>query len=246
MRRDLSTYGMSYKERTEYRLARKAEIANEKSAKTVAISRLTETILAIEAAFKPEADKLHKTIVDSWVAAYSFCLANGGFEHLNVVRTAIVGEDLDALPKIDDCYRLPMYVNRGFREYTEGYKIWKKESDFRSELKAWFNNSKQGKIFSNKLFTTELLLAHATKEADEIIEDNKAKLIDGIARYLRFYGQVKVIGKNFVKAYAKGFQGEFDLDTEKGAIKFKCKAITAEGPIVSFHWRYIIHVKELK
>lgn len=245
MRRNLSTYGMSFKERQEYRLARKAQIASEKDAKEVTISRLTATILAIEKAFKPEADKLYKSIVDSYISAYDFCLANGGFENKNSVRTAVVGVDLDALPKIDDYYVLPMYENRGFRTYTAGYLTWKTEKDRRDELKFRFNNSKKGIIFTHKLFTLELLMAFATKDADEILEANKAKLIDGVARYLRSYEQVQVASTNKVKAYAKGFQGEFKLITDKGNRLFTCKAITAEGPVVSFHWRYIIHVKEI-
>lgn len=94
----------------------------------------------------------------------------------------------------------------------------------------------------NKLYSAKGVYNHATKDADEIVEANKFKLLDGVARYMQDY-QTAEVKEHFITRSVKGFQGEFILTTNKGTRILTARAITVQGPIVSFHWRYIIHVK---
>lgn len=239
-RRNLATYGMNWKERQEYRVKRSAQIANEKTAKQDTLSRLMDMIIAIEDAFKPEADQLFAKVVKSFTTAHAYVMDHG--QTYNAVRTAYTGFDIDA-------NRIPMFTGRKyvagtFSKYTPEYEAYKKLEDFQSNIQAKFTGTTAATICVRKLYDLADLIPFAEKEAAEIVAANKAKLLQGVARYMGGYQTVEV-KDHFVKQGVKGFQGEFTLITDKGPRLFTCKAITAEGPIVSFHWRYIIHVKEL-
>lgn len=238
MRRNLHTYGMSYKEREAYRLSRKFQIANEKTAKQDTLARFMDTVIAIEDAFKPEADRLFARIVQSWKEARQYVIKNGST--YNAVRTAYTGYDVDANP-------IPYFTGRQYigRNYTPEYEEYNQKMESQREANRKFTGTMYDTIITRKLYEAPALIAFAEKQAAEVVEANKIKLLDGVARYLYPYQTVEVKSTDFVKAGVKGFQGEFTLITDKGMRLFTCKAITAEGPIVSFHWRYIIHVKEI-
>lgn len=241
MRRNLATYGMSWKDRETYRLNRKASIANEKGEKAATIARLMDMVIEIEDAIKPEADRLFANVVAAWKKAHAFVLANG--KTWNAVRTAKTGVDIEAeMAKIGPA---PLKYARGsYNTWSPEYVAYKEAMKPIEQANAWFNNTLEKDVVAKELYNPSNLLAHAEKEARYIVEANKAKLLDGIARYMGEY-QTATVNRKDVKLGAKGFQGEFNLTTDKGPRLFTCKAITAEGPIVSFHWRYIIHVKTL-
>lgn len=115
-------YGMSWKQRQEYRANRSTQIAAEKDAKKAALSRLANIIITIEDAFKPEADKLHAEIMKSWDKAYRFVLANTGVFDLgtfNTIRTAMTGVDVNKCPEWKGGFK---NVNgRGYGEFTAEY-----------------------------------------------------------------------------------------------------------------------------
>lgn len=237
MRRDLATQGMNWKQRQAYRLKRRLEIANEKATKEDTVNRLMEMVIAIEDAFKPEADALHAKIVASWIKAHAFVMANG--KTLNEVRTAKTGFDCDANKLPQEPY--PKYTNSR-ADYTEAWKVWYKLAQPHRESIEGFNNTIERDIIGNNLYDDARLLARAHSTATEIVLSNKAKLLNGVARYMRQY-KTAIVDRCEVKCGVKGFQGNFYLTTDQGPRLFTCKAITASGPIVSFHWRYIIHVK---
>lgn len=240
MRRNLHTAHMNYKEREAYRLKRKDQIANEKSAKEETLNRLADINIAIEDAFKPEADRLFDQIVTAYRKAYLYVRVNG--ETYNAVRTAYTGYDIDANPI--PYFNGRRYIGSSQGQYTPEYLEHKKKADFQSGINAQFGGTMMATICMRSLDTLEKLLSYAEKEATETVAANKYKLLDGVARYMGEYQTAQVV-EHFVRQGVKGFQGDFTLNTDKGRRLFTCKAITAEGPIVSFHWRFIIHVKEI-
>lgn len=239
MRRNFHTYGMTFKERNDYRLSRKKAIANEKDAKAATISRLMDMVIAVEDAIKPEADRLFAQVVAAWKKAHAFVMANG--QTWNAVQTAYTGFDCEANKLPDQPY--PQYV-RGTGQYTEAYKAWLTLKEPHTRSYEEFSGTLEREIVSRQCYDKAELLILAEARAARVVEDNKVKLLDGVARYMGEYQTAKVV-RHIVGPGAKGFEGRFNLVTDKGPRLFTCKAITAEGPIVSFHWRYIIHVKEL-
>lgn len=231
-------YGMSWKQRQEYRANRSTQIAAKKDAKTATLSRLANIIITIEDAFKPEADMLHAQIVKAWDKAYRFVLANG--KDFNTVRTAYTGIDVEKCPEWKGGFK---NVNgRGYGEFTAEYKAHMSVTEPYDRARAKFADTKEAAICIYKIYTAQAIFDHATKDADEIVEANKFKLLDGVARYMQEY-QTAEVKECFVTRHVKGFQGEFILTTDKGVRILSARAITAQGPVISFHWRYIIHVK---
>lgn len=244
------TFGMSYKEREAHRLARKSQIANEKQAKADTLTRLMDFVLTIEDAFKPEADRLFAQVVDGWKKSHKLVMENlmpstpGRVNYSNTynkVRTVITGRDFDADPIPE--FTGSKYVNHYSSRYSDAYVTYVNQTERPRELKKSFDTTQHAFIITRNLYDNAKLLAHAEKEAADIVESNKAKLLNAVAQYLGEFQTVEVKGKDFVKAHAKGFQGEFYIITDKGPRLFECRAITASGPIVSFHWRFIAHVK---
>lgn len=248
-RRNLHTEGMNYYQRRAYAAARKDQIAAGKQAKVNTLARLQEAVYQIEMAFKPEADKLFAQIVASWKAAYDTVRKYGGNLNdrattRNKVRTAITGRDFEAEPIPE--FKGNKYSNgQGFGEWTSEYKKYVVDQAGPKALESSFIETKEAYLIDYSILRESSLMEHAEKEAAKIVEANKYKLLDSVARYLGEFETVTVTNKDFVKASIKGFQGDFYITTDKGPRLFTCKAITAEGPIVSFHWRFIAHVKEV-
>lgn len=249
MRRNNRLSYMNYQERQAYRANRSTQIANEKQAVQDTITRLGEAVTAIEDAFKPEAEKLHASIIAQWNRAFKFVLAHvvdfklSYEERLNNVRTAKVGRDFikDPIPG----FKGEKYVNRmGYGRLTDEYAQYQDRIAPSLRMRNSFVETDEYTLLTHLIDTQVKLDKWALKNANELVEANKFKLLNGVGEYLMNFQSVKVVSKNSVKAYAKGFQGLFHLVTDKGNFTFDCKAIVAEGPIVSAHWRYIIHVKE--
>lgn len=233
-------YGMNYQQRQEYRAQRSAQIARGKNAKVATLDRLKETVIIIEDAFKPEADRLYKYVVSTWVSAHAFVMESG--QTYNSVRTALTGRDFEANPIPE--FRGTTYVSRNGK-YTDAYARHLREIQAPLAVLKMFDATQQAFIITHRLFDLHKLTVHAEKDAAEIVEANKAKLLNAVATYLAEFETVTVTNKDFVKASIKGFQGDFYITTDKGPRLFTCKAITAEGPVISFHWRFIAHVKEV-
>lgn len=247
MRRDLRTYNMSYRDRQAYAAKRKAQIANDKQAKVDTLDRLKETVRVIEEAFQPEADRLFKNVVAAWTHAWKNVYQYGGKLNdmrttYNAVRTGMLGRDFEATPI--PVFKGVKYTDRGLR--SKAYLDYKEQVEPLEALMASFDPSMEATIIRGSYYSKTRFDEFANSEATKEVEANKAKLLSGVARYLAEFKTVTVTGKESVKASVKGFQGVFYLWTDKGPKLFDCKAITAEGPIVSFHWRFIIHVKDIK
>lgn len=163
-------------------------------------------------------------------------------ETYNAVRTVYTGYDIDANPI--PYFNGRRYIGSSFNQYTPEYQEYKKKINYQSGINAQFSSTMMATICRRELYTLKKACTLAEKEAADVVEANKYKLLDGVARYMGEYQTAQVI-EYFVHQGAKGFQGHFTLNTDKSRRLFTCKAITAEGPIVSFHWRYIIHVKEI-
>lgn len=249
LRRNLRTAHLTYAERQKYAAARKAEIANGKQAKSDTLDRLRETTRVIEEAFQPEADKLFKQIVDGWIKSFDYVIKHGGGDRAgaqityNRVRTVYTGRNFETNPI--PSFKGQKYTGRHEVKSEEWYQYLQQIEPLEALKQAFADTQMAFIIDHGWAYDSKAVIDYANKDAKLTVEANKYKLLDGIARYLQPYQTAEVESKEEVRAYAKGFQGEFILKTDQGRIKFTTKAITAEGPVVSFHWRYIIHVKNM-
>lgn len=229
--------GRTYRERADHRAARKAQIAEEMAKLAATAGRLSAIIAAIETAFQAESGKLFDRIVQSWKMAHLFVMGNGST--YEKVRTAYTGIDFEALP-----FRFQGAIKDADGKYTAAYVDYFDKKQQRPHAEKYFNASKEGFICIHNLRDMDKLITHAERDATAILAANKVKLLAGIAKYMQSY-ETATVEHYMVHQGAKGFEGQFVLLTDKGKVLFTCKAITAQGAIVSFHWRYLIHVKQM-
>lgn len=223
----------TYKDRCAERKQNKANREALEAAHLATLERIQEVVTHIEAAFKPEADRLHLRVCTSWMKAREFAVS-------------VNGDAREGAKK----FGVPEYPVAPIGYHYRQKHLFPEYEKLKEEHDEWSRNWTSSKAFTliiRKLWAVDFIFTnHMMKNADDILAQEKYKLLHSVTKYLAGFKELTVTHNRVVRN-VEGFEGRFLLMTEKGRVVFNCRAIYAGGEhmLKRLHTRFISRIKLL-